>query len=217
MPSATSRGFSTLVRVAMPTALTTAPLHEVGFGGEAHARLDAEHPGDVGRVGRVAQLRHRAGLDLTDPLAGEVEVLADLLERARLTTVETEAQGDDPAARASSSPMSSFSTSAGSSAVAAASNGDAAPRSSTRSPSTASPSSLNGCSSDSGSAAISARLAHLLARSCRARRRARRASPGDRAASRGPTVPDGAGRGCRRRATGRRIVRPVFAMPREIA
>src|SRR3954454_20049753 len=43
----------------------------------------------------VAQLRERLGLDLADPLAGEAELLADLVERARLAVGETEAQRDD--------------------------------------------------------------------------------------------------------------------------
>src|SRR5581483_11520387 len=44
---------------------------------------------------RVPQLRHRACLDLADALAGEVEVLAHLFERARLAAVEAEAQLQD--------------------------------------------------------------------------------------------------------------------------
>src|SRR3954451_21525543 len=47
------------------------------------------------RARRVAQLRQRLGLDLADPLAGETELLADLVERARLAVGETEAQSDD--------------------------------------------------------------------------------------------------------------------------
>src|SRR5207248_3197641 len=45
--------------------------------------------------GRVTQLRHRPGLDLADPLPGEVEVLADLLQGAGLTPVQPEAQRQD--------------------------------------------------------------------------------------------------------------------------
>src|SRR4029079_17154265 len=44
---------------------------------------------------RVAQLAHRPCLDLADALAGEVEVLPDLLQRAWLAAVETEAQLED--------------------------------------------------------------------------------------------------------------------------
>src|SRR5262245_19316869 len=47
----------------------------------------------VGR--RVPQLRQGPGLDLADPLTREVEELAHLFERARLTPVEPEAQGED--------------------------------------------------------------------------------------------------------------------------
>ncbi len=50
---------------------------------------------DVGRG--VAQLRHRAGLDLTDALTGEAEVLGHFLERALATTVEPEPQAEDGA------------------------------------------------------------------------------------------------------------------------
>ncbi len=42
--------------------------------------------------GRVTELRHRPRFDLTDALPGEVEVLADLLEGARLAAVKTESQ-----------------------------------------------------------------------------------------------------------------------------
>jgi len=43
----------------------------------------------------VAQLRHGPGLDLADPLPGEVEVLADLFERPRLAAIEAEAETKD--------------------------------------------------------------------------------------------------------------------------
>ena len=43
----------------------------------------------------VAQLAHRAGLDLSNALSREVERLADFFERARLAAVETEAQGEN--------------------------------------------------------------------------------------------------------------------------
>ncbi len=43
----------------------------------------------------MAQLAHCTGLDLTDALTGEVERLADFLQRARLAAVETEAQRED--------------------------------------------------------------------------------------------------------------------------
>ena len=41
------------------------------------------------------QFPQRLGLDLADALAGEVEVLAHLFERPRLTTVQTEAEPQD--------------------------------------------------------------------------------------------------------------------------
>src|SRR4051795_2663226 len=44
---------------------------------------------------RVPELRQRLRLDLADPLAGEAELLADLVERARLAVCEAEAQCDD--------------------------------------------------------------------------------------------------------------------------
>src|SRR5271169_2494422 len=43
----------------------------------------------------MPELAHRARLDLADALAREVEVLADLLEGARLAAVEAEAQAQD--------------------------------------------------------------------------------------------------------------------------
>src|SRR3954469_20058736 len=56
---------------------------------------DGEEGAGAGVARRVAQLAHRPGLDLADPLTGQVEVLADLLERPRLAAVEAEAQGED--------------------------------------------------------------------------------------------------------------------------
>src|SRR5437016_2615049 len=50
---------------------------------------------DVSR--RMPQLRHRTGLDLTDALPGEAEVLGHFLERALAATVEPEAQREDRA------------------------------------------------------------------------------------------------------------------------
>ena len=47
----------------------------------------------------VAQLGQRLGLDLADPLAGDAELLAHLLERAGLAVVEAEAQPHDLPAR----------------------------------------------------------------------------------------------------------------------
>src|SRR5215210_2664035 len=46
---------------------------------------------------RVPQLRQRSGLDLADAFARQVEVGADLSERARFTAVEARAQHEDVA------------------------------------------------------------------------------------------------------------------------
>ena len=53
---------------------------------------------EVARAGvrrGMPQLGHGPRLDLTDPLAGQVEVLAHLLERPRLAAIEAEAQPED--------------------------------------------------------------------------------------------------------------------------
>src|ERR671914_3097155 len=57
--------------------------------------LHGEQVPCAGVGGRVPQLRHRPGLDLADPLPGEVEVLANLFEGTGLASVETEAQRQD--------------------------------------------------------------------------------------------------------------------------
>src|SRR6188474_1736107 len=44
---------------------------------------------------RVAQLAQRLGLDLPDPLAGDVEVAADLLEGPAAAILEAEAKLED--------------------------------------------------------------------------------------------------------------------------
>src|SRR5688572_15494284 len=56
---------------------------------------DGEQVACAGIAARVAELAHRPGLDLADPLACEVEVLADLFECARLAAVESEAELED--------------------------------------------------------------------------------------------------------------------------
>jgi hypothetical protein len=43
----------------------------------------------------VAEFGHGLGLDLSDALAGDMEVLADLFESTGLTTVKAEAQCED--------------------------------------------------------------------------------------------------------------------------
>lgn len=45
--------------------------------------------------GRMAQLGHRAGLDLTDAFAGEIEIGAHLVEGSRFASVEPEAEPQD--------------------------------------------------------------------------------------------------------------------------
>ncbi len=64
-------------------------------GRRAPADLDGEQVAGAGVARGVAQLRHGPGLDLTDPLTGQVEVLTDLFERAGLAPIETEAQLQD--------------------------------------------------------------------------------------------------------------------------
>ena len=59
------------------------------------AGLDREEVASAGVAARVAQLRHGAGLDLADALPGQVEVLADLFERAGLAAVEAEPELQD--------------------------------------------------------------------------------------------------------------------------
>src|SRR5699024_8853149 len=61
-----------------------------GSGGSSD-RVGAE----LVRPAALTQLGHDLTLYLPDTLAGETEALADLVERARLTVVESEAQGDD--------------------------------------------------------------------------------------------------------------------------
>ncbi len=56
---------------------------------------DREQVARPGVRGGVAKLRHRPGLDLANPLPGEVEVLTNLLERPRLAPVQSEAQPQD--------------------------------------------------------------------------------------------------------------------------
>ena len=67
-------------------------------GGAAGVALPSVAPvaaAGAGVGGRVAELAHRTRLDLADALAGEVEVLADLFERAGLAPVESEPQSQD--------------------------------------------------------------------------------------------------------------------------
>src|SRR5947209_7252729 len=57
---------------------------------ESSARVRAEPVGPLA----VAELGHHLALDLANPLAGQAEQLADLIERAGLSVVEPEAQPD---------------------------------------------------------------------------------------------------------------------------
>src|SRR4051794_35501286 len=70
---------------------TTAPGPELG--GRRRERLVQVVAQDL-RARRVAQLRHRLRLDLTDALARHAVDLADLVEGARLAVGEAEAQAD---------------------------------------------------------------------------------------------------------------------------
>src|SRR4051812_3695235 len=63
--------------------------------GATGQRSDGEEVAGAGVARRVAQLAHRPGFDLADPLTGQVEVLADLFQRARLAAVEAEAELQD--------------------------------------------------------------------------------------------------------------------------
>ena len=56
---------------------------------------DGEQVAGAGVARGVPQLGHRPRLDLADPLTGEVEVLADLFQGARLAAVEAEAELQD--------------------------------------------------------------------------------------------------------------------------
>src|SRR3954470_2677408 len=61
------------------------------FGREVSAGVGAEPV----RALALAELRHDLALDLADALAGQPEVLADLVERAGLAVVQAVAQPDD--------------------------------------------------------------------------------------------------------------------------
>src|SRR5438552_681457 len=82
------------------TRATLTGVLPVGFvmGTRCYAR-SRELPGEEivsgDAFGEHAQLRHRPGFDLADPLTGELEVLADLFERTGFTVVETESQSDN--------------------------------------------------------------------------------------------------------------------------
>ena len=56
---------------------------------------DGEEVAGAGVGGRVPQLRHGPCLDLADPLAGQVEVLPDLLEGPGFTAVQPEPELQD--------------------------------------------------------------------------------------------------------------------------
>ena len=43
----------------------------------------------------MTKFGHRASLDLSNPLSGEIEVLSDLFERSGLSAIKTETQSKD--------------------------------------------------------------------------------------------------------------------------
>src|SRR5215212_5795714 len=51
---------------------------------------------ELAAAGGVAELAERLGLDLADPFAGDVELLADFLEGPRAPVLEAEAQLEHP-------------------------------------------------------------------------------------------------------------------------
>src|ERR1700688_4702941 len=70
-------------------------LPDQGKGSWSQHRLASQKVASASIRRRVAELRHCSGFDLADPLAGQVEVLTDLLQRARLPAVKTETQPED--------------------------------------------------------------------------------------------------------------------------
>ncbi len=110
-------------------------------GGEPGAR--GVRPREVAGAGvgrRVTELAHRPSLDLADALTGEVEVLPHLFQRARFVRHgRARSAGPGSGARARRAPRAASRSRPGRSAVASTSNGDSAERSSTMSPSSASP------------------------------------------------------------------------------
>src|SRR5438067_4603256 len=78
--------------VSLGTGMSIAP---AGGARERERCSDGEEVPGAGVARGVAQLRHGPGLDLADALAGEVEVLPDLFERAGLAPVEPEAEPQD--------------------------------------------------------------------------------------------------------------------------
>ena len=63
-------------------------------GGESRDLLRDVLP-ELAAARRVAELAQRVRLDLPDPLAGQAELVADLLERPRPAVVEAEAEPED--------------------------------------------------------------------------------------------------------------------------
>ena len=161
-------------------------------------------------------LRHRPGLDLADPLAGEVEGVAHLLEGAGLAAVEAVAQAQDLALALVEVQRAARSTSPGRSAVGHGLEGRRArgPRPGRRARSRRPR--RSGSDSDSGS--VAKRSASVTLSSARSSSAASSATvagrPSSSSSGRGPAGP---GRAMSPACTGRRIVRPVLAMPRVIA
>ena len=68
---------------------------EADGAGVRWVELNGEEVSGASVARGMAQLAHCAGFDLTNALAGEVEVFTDLFECARLAAIETEAQLED--------------------------------------------------------------------------------------------------------------------------
>ena len=122
------------------------------------AALDRALVEEVAQALRLAvalQLGHRLGLDLADALAGEAELLADLLQRARLPVLEAEAQLDDLALALASAGRATWLSSSLCMISLTASSGTMASSSSMKSPSCESPSSPTGLSRLTGLLAAS--------------------------------------------------------------
>ena len=92
----------------------------------------------MARAARVAQLGEGLGLDLADPLTGEVELLPHLVEGERTLGVEAEAKGEDLLLAVVEAREQPAGRSSRSSAAAAASKGTSALSSASRSPSSVS-------------------------------------------------------------------------------
>src|SRR5664280_752651 len=92
----TTRITSFFMRASIPSSSGTRSVRPLaGRRQRRQEGSDGQEVAGAGVRGRMPELRHGPGLDLADPLAGQVEVLADLLERAGLAPIEAEAQTQD--------------------------------------------------------------------------------------------------------------------------